>query len=453
MLRTLLPITIIATLLVVSCNKEDDLDRLGSINAERPAAIGGTYLSGYQDGALYKKGQELSIPGLLFKQLEQYEGGPFEIPFLTNEAENGIGINTKFWESTFQTKSRLGTRVDCLGEASLGPVKEVYTGVNLPDLDNTPSFNGQYQCIPFGTLKNFVSPSFGLSITDGNTNPYYHRWAKEPGVSTVIGEINDYNPSFLLAWLGVDEILNYAISGGQGTPIPDAAVFKNRLDSILQVLSTDQLQGVIANIPAIHELPYFNLVAYNSPDLSNNQAISLNNQYTSSGYTHVSFQEGTNPFVMFDPTHPDGFRQMVAGEKLMLSAPLDSIKCGSHGLLFFNNSNLLSQMHTLTVFQMATIKEAIASYNIAIKELADKYDLAFYDAHAFFKETASGIKWNGADFDFEFVSGGFLSLDGLNPNQKGYALLTNGFIEAINQKYGSNIPNVNCTECDGVLFP
>lgn len=453
MQRTLFSVTIITTLLFVSCNKEDNLDRLGSLDTKRPAAIGGNYLSGYQDGALYKKGQEFSIAGLLFKQLEQYEGETFEIPYITNEAEQGLGINTKFWESTFQTKSNLGTRIDCVGESSLGPVKEVYSGVNLPDLENNPAFNGQYQCIPFGTLKNFVSPSFGLSMTDGNTNPYYHRWSKEPGVSTVIGELEAYNPSFLLTWLGVDEILNYAISGGQGTPIPDVTIFKNRLDSILGVLSESQLQGVIANIPAIDELPYFNLIAYNSPNLSKNQAISLNNQYVSSGYTHVSFQEGPNPFVMFDPTHPEGFRQMVAGEKLMLSAPLDSVKCGSHGLLYFNNSNLLSQMHTLTVFQIASIKAAITNYNIAIQELATKYNLAFFDAHTFFKQTASGIKWNGADFNLEFVTGGFLSLDGLNPNQKGYALLTNGFIEAINQKYGSNIPNVNCSECDGVLFP
>jgi hypothetical protein len=52
MLRTLLPFSIIATLLVVSCTKEDDLDRLGSVNAERPAAIGGSYLSGYQGGGV-----------------------------------------------------------------------------------------------------------------------------------------------------------------------------------------------------------------------------------------------------------------------------------------------------------------------------------------------------------------------------------------------------------------
>jgi hypothetical protein len=51
-----------------------------------------------------------------------------------------------------------------------------------------------------------------------------------------------------------------------------------------------------------------------------------------------------------------------------------------------------------------------------------------------------------------FVSGGFLSLDGYHPNQKGYALIANEFIKAINTKYKANVPYTTCKSCDGVLF-
>jgi lysophospholipase L1-like esterase len=65
----------------------------------------------------------------------------------------------------------------------------------------------------------------------------------------------------------------------------------------------------------------------------------------------------------------------------------------------------------------------------------------------------TGIKWDGVDMNAVFVSGGFFSLDGYHPNQKGYALIANEFIKAINNKYNAVIPTINCIECNGVLFP
>ena len=73
--------------------------------------------------------------------------------------------------------------------------------------------------------------------------------------------------------------------------------------------------------------------------------------------------------------------------------------------------------------------------------------------NAYFKNITSGIQWNGEVYNAQFVTGGFYSLDGYHPNQKGYALIANEFIRAINAKYKSTIPQINCFECDGILFP
>ena len=75
------------------------------------------------------------------------------------------------------------------------------------------------------------------------------------------------------------------------------------------------------------------------------------------------------------------------------------------------------------------------------------------DMNSYFESIRSGIKWDGVDFDMEFVSGGFLSLDGFHPNQKAYELMANEFIRAINKKYDARIPWVNCSECTGIRFP
>ncbi|HEY0029203.1 MAG TPA: SGNH/GDSL hydrolase family protein, partial [Bacteroidia bacterium] len=99
------------------------------------------------------------------------------------------------------------------------------------------------------------------------------------------------------------------------------------------------------------------------------------------------------------------------------------------------------------------IDQAISSYNAVIAQKASQYNLALVDMKSYMQNVVSGIKWNGVSFNMEFVSGGFLSLDGYHPNQKGYSLIANEFIKAINNKYKSTIPEIYCTECDGVKFP
>src|ERR1041385_5839321 len=67
------------------------------------------------------------------------------------------------------------------------------------------------------------------------------------------------------------------------------------------------------------------------------------------------------------------------------------------------------------------------------------------------------IKWDGADYNMKFVEGGFFSLDGYYPDQKGYALLANEFIKAINLKFGSDLYQVGWGRlqheiCGGRIF-
>jgi hypothetical protein len=251
-----------------------------------------------------------------------------------------------------------------------------------------------------------------------------------------------------MIWLGMDDIYNYAIWGGDTTEIPSASDFKANMELILDEIIGSNGQGVIINIPSIDDLPFFNLVDYDAPDLDSANAELLTNLNNLEGYNHISFEEGLNPFVIFDDTHPDGRRQLVFGEKVLFSLPLDLVQNNLMGI-----ANPMSNRYALTLEQLSKIRLAIINYNAVIKELADKYNLAFCDMNSYFKQVDSGIQWNAQDFSMTFASGGFISLDGLNPTQKGSELITNKIIEAVNIKYKSNIPNVNCSTCDGVLFP
>jgi hypothetical protein len=442
--------TLLISLIIFGCQKEDDLDRLAELSFDRPAAIGGRTLAGYQDGALYVKGQENSAPSLIFKQVEAYGGTSFNVNKMSASGTVGVGINPKLWVSVFQTKSSLGMRTDCKGEVSLGPVKELYPTTDLTDFDNSStSVNKQNQCIPFAKMKDLNDPNFGLSYNNGNNFPYYHRKAENPGTSTMLSELIDYNPSFLVAWLGMEDVYSYALDGGYGEPIPSSADFKTTLDSVLSILHANGTKGVLANIPSLEDLPYFNLIPYNNANLTQDQAEQLTDFYAAAGASHVNFTEGPNGFVMEDPNAPSGVRQIVQGEYLTLTVPLDSMRCFLYGI----QGAYIKDRYVLSLTEVSEVNHAIITYNQVITELAEKYDFALFDANSFYKNVDSGIKWNGADYSFEFVSGGFIGMDGVYPNQKGHELIANEMIRAINQKYSSAIPNVNCSTCDGSLFP
>ena len=81
--------------------------------------------------------------------------------------------------------------------------------------------------------------------------------------------------------------------------------------------------------------------------------------------------------------------------------------------------------------------------------------MAFVDANAKMVELSknSGIQYNGVSYSTTFVTGGSFSLDGVHLTGKGYAVIANEFIKAINAKYKSNLRQVNPNNYSGVKFP
>ena len=66
---------------------------------------------------------------------------------------------------------------------------------------------------------------------------------------------------------------------------------------------------------------------------------------------------------------------------------------------------------------------------------------------------ASGIQFDGVKYTATFVTGGTFSLDGVHLTGRGYALIANEFIKAINTTYKSTLPMVNVNSYSGVKFP
>ena len=109
--------------------------------------------------------------------------------------------------------------------------------------------------------------------------------------------------------------------------------------------------------------------------------------------------------------------------------------------------------YVLTADEVYKIKAATAAYNYILNELASHFNLALVDMNTKLTQLQKGIVWDGIKLNTTFVTGGLFSLDGVHLNPRGCAVAANYFIEAVNAKYGSKIPQVNITSYPGIIFP
>ena len=100
----------------------------------------------------------------------------------------------------------------------------------------------------------------------------------------------------------------------------------------------------------------------------------------------------------------------------------------------------LQDKHLLVPTEIAEIKAATDSYNTTIQAAAIANNLAFVDAKSVMNLlSTTGINFDTYNMTSTYVTGGSFSLDGVHPSARGYALITNMFIDAINAKYGSTL--------------
>jgi len=408
----------------------------GNANFTKYVAIGNSLTAGYGDGSLYKSGQENAYPAILAAQFAAVGGGDFKTPYLLDD--NGYpGM-----------KNVLGYKEDCAtGVLSLAPVPLDGT-VNPANGDNI-SAQGPFNNlgIPGIRLLDMAIPYYAT------LNPYSKRFlSATEATGTMLDYVVASNPTFFTCWLGSNDVLGYAGSGGTGSAsgfmpsdITPLANFKTIYDDLITKMVANGAQGVLITIPDVTSTPAFNTIPYNGLVLEREgQVDSLNAAYSPLG---ISFILGNNPFIIADATAPGGMRKMKEGELIILSA-IDSIKCGGWG-----SKKPLPDAATLDNEEMGYITTATKAFNDIIKDNAARHNLAIFDANEYLKTLAPGMVWNGAKYNLSFIAGGLFALDGVHLNPRGYALVANGIMKAINEKYGSSLEMVDINNYRSNIFP
>ena len=438
-LYKLLALSISATI-IISCKPKFDApdpDK-GNIDVSNYVSIGAALTAGYANGALYYNAQQNSYANILAEQFKLVGGGEFKIP---NVSQNSIGMG-----NANNAPSILGSRTDCQGIVSLGPVKIATQG------DLSVFSSNVYSGL--GPFNNMAVPDVKVIDMDvnGYTNPFYQRMASNTS-SSILSDAVAKNATFFSVNLGLNDVLKYTLKGAASdsiSPISGAINigFEASINNVINKLTANGAKGVITNIPSIKTMAYFNTIPWDALKLTKLKADSLTDLYATN-FDSTVFYEGNNGFIIEDLSVPFlEFRQAVKGEMILLNIPLDSVKCYKWGSLI-----PLPNRYVLTLPEINTIENTIDSYNIILKNLAASKGLAFVDVNSFFAKVKTGYFYNGVSVNANFVSGGFYSLDGLNLTARGNALLANECIKAINATYSASIPEVDAMKYPAVIFP
>jgi hypothetical protein len=430
-----------AVAMIASCKPHLNTNPISAngLDFTRYVAVGNSLTAGYADGTLYRSGQLNSYPSILATQFSAVAGPiTFKQPLLPGE----YGYPGP--------KRVLGYSTDCKSVTSLAPV--LYTGAvdTLGSSVNIASA-GPYNNtgVPGIRAIDYLIPGYPA------LNPYSKRFFNNLA-ATPLAEINRLSPTFFTAWIGNNDVLGYATSGGAGkgsngsfadqNSISSTALFSLAVDSVLNRMTANGAKGAVINIPDVTAIPYFTTVP-TTLALDATTAAQLNSLYVGTG---ITFAAGTsNHFVIQDTSVAVvKRRQLRDGEYLILTIPQDSIKCAGWGTI-----KPIPMNYVLDAKEVTNVRIATTTFNQILQSKASARGLAYVDINSYLHTVASGFLFNGSTFNTVFVSGGVFSLDGVHLTPRGYAVVANEIIRSINVYYGSSIPSADINTYPGMHLP
>lgn len=331
----------IAALGLASCEPEFDnpvedggyFDQ-GSADFTTYVALGNSLTSGYADGALYIQGQKNSFPNILAEQLMQVGGGEFTQP-LMNDNLGGLLLGGNQIASNRLTLSVVN------GEPAPTPI----SGTPTTEVTNTLTGSFNNMGVPGAKSFHLLAPGYGnaAGVQTGQANPYFARFRSAEN-ATILEDAIAQNPTFFSLWIGNNDVLSYATSGGIGVnqmgnfdpstygpnDITDPNVFGGVYTQIVDgMISAGASSGVVLNIPDVASTPFFTTVPTQpiSPADLGDQLATLNATYTqlNQAFAFIGVPERS---IQFSESGPSGL--VVRDESLPdISAQLTAVLTGA----------------------------------------------------------------------------------------------------------------------------
>lgn len=494
----------LASLAFMSCEpefdnsiEEGDFYSAGDADFSNFVSVGNSLTAGYADNALYREGQINSFPNIMAGQFKLVGGGEFTQPLMEDNL-GGLKLN-----GTQIQGNRLVLAFNENGMPGPQPL------AGDPQTDVTNQLSGMFNNMGAPGAKSFHLgfPGYGsvAGVAQGTANPYYARFASSSEAS-IMQDAVAQQPTFFSFWIGNNDILGYATSGGSGVnqqgnfdpttyagnDITDINVFASVYNDALNAMVENASGGVVFNIPNVTNIPFFTTVPPNPVPLDAETAAGLGQLFgiyntqvlpglqnfgviteNEANAREVNFQAGegnfvtirdenlTNiaPFLQNPPFNlPEDLANLFG--QLRQATPDDLITLTASGVIgnpvgqldfmgmqipLINGVTVpLEDQFVLTPQEQMQISQAQMAYNGTIQALASQNNLAFVDVDQILRDVSEmGIAYNGGVLTTEFATGGAFSLDGVHLTPRGYALIANRAIQAINQTYNADIPQVD----------
>ncbi|MDR6966692.1 lysophospholipase L1-like esterase [Flavobacterium arsenatis] len=437
----------LVSLTFAACSSDDEGSSVteqpitaGSANFSKYIALGDSFAAGYSDNALFKTGQENSYPNILAQQFALAGGGSFTTPFMNDDIGGllfGGNVNPAF-----------GKRIYLQGFLN------ATTPNIIPVPGNSTTEASTQLAGPFNNMGIPGAKSFHLTVPGyGTLNPYFGRFASSAGAS-VIGDAVVQDATFFSLWIGGNDVLTYASSGGTGTDqtgnldpttyaandITDPMVFDNVYNGLVNALTVNGAKGVVANLPYINTLPYFTTVPYNPvPPLPAENAAQINqiggaiNQINAAMGEPARFvtlsSTANNPLLILDESLPNISAQITGVLTPVVGAQtaaflgnlygrarhakniknedpnlsfIDYILLPTRAIIGTNQAGIpapfnvvgvtfpLQDGNVLTNDEAGKIKVATDAYNITIQNAAEAKGLAFVDTKVIMNQLLNG---------------------------------------------------------------
>ncbi len=238
-----------AILVAVGCKPEIEIPApvSGSADFSNYVAVGSAHTAGYSDRAVSSYSQANSLPMQIASQFNEVA-----MTNLTQPDMPGNGSGPLY--------------LHALNTSTSPPL------VDIRNLDPDPNWT---KPVP-GAYNNLGIP--GLRVADVSfpgyaaANPYFNRIATSP-TQSYLDAIAANAPTFFTCWLGIDDVLGYASSGGaagiNGAPgtglggLTPLSVFEANYQSVINALTAGGAKGIVGTIPDITLTPYFTFLNIN----------------------------------------------------------------------------------------------------------------------------------------------------------------------------------------------
>ena len=433
----------------------------GSADFARFVTIGNSITAGYQSGSLYASAQEQAYGNQIAKQVG---GVTFAMPLYSDP---GTGGRMEVQSADLKTGVVVLKYNTSVGAAINLSYAAPYNNLGVPG------------ALLYDVLNATNSTDCGSALFAGKPNPMFDLILRNSALhlGSQFAQAKVQHPTLVTLWIGNNDVLGFATSGGASPTSPTAsATFDFLYHAVADSLKSLNTKVVVANIPDVTAIPFFNTVG---PTLALKAGWVANGLqgffYQKHGATAVDVTAAvdsiglltgkvdlTLPASSYTPYlgQPTGkwYRDLSASKGIPLAALLGSIAGLDTTKPFgFHPQNPFPDALTLDADEIATAKTATSNFNKSIDSIASNRGFVVVNINAMFnairgRDYTGGTYYNGIKFTTGYITGGLFTLDGVHPSNQAHAIVANEFIKAINAKWGASIPLINVAQVPGSII-